>query len=702
MHLLLKVDENILQEILYEVGFKRSEIIDGIWYINGKRLVINGVNRHDSSHLNGRSVTRDEMLWDILQMKRHNVNAVRTCHYPSQNYIYELCNHFGIYVMDETNLETHGTCMPKIEDFDMNIPGNKPEWKDISVDRTNSMFQRDKNLACIISWSLGNESNGGENFRHMKQAIRDNDAVTPVHYECVWRSEKYSDVSDLMSSMYTNAEEISTQLENRLNQPRMLCEYSHAMGNSCGGMHKYIELTEKYEQYQGGFIWDYIDQAILTKDCYGKEFLGFGGDFGDQPNDHNFCINGLIFGDRTLSPKMQLVKTMYQPAKITVDKTKVTIWNKNLFVNLNKYDGICTVMHNGEEVLYKEIEFDVPALETKAFELPIEEYFQGGEYVVTVSLLLKENTLWEDAGYEVMFGQYSYKVEESPVVHRGDLRVVNTINNIGIYGDNFSCFFSTLKGLKSYKIGDKELITSGAKLNFWRAPTDNDIGNKMSYDLAMWKTAGLYAKIINVDFTKAENSAIIKYTYSLPTFIETTTDVIYEIFGDGTIDISMKYFGKKGLPMMPEFSLMIGFDRDLEVISWYGYGEDDSYQDTMQGAKLGVFTSTVDESLKPYVIPQESGNKYGVRWFVVTNERGEGVHIATQTPLEISALPYTPHQIEAFDHPNKLPDIYETILRISKYKMGIGGDDSWGAAVHKEYCISAENDMEFTFSISPN
>ncbi|MEG1875519.1 MAG: glycoside hydrolase family 2 TIM barrel-domain containing protein [Angelakisella sp.] len=698
----LEQDGQLLQTVSHSIGFKRSEIKDGIWYINGQRLVINGVNRHDFSHIHGRAVTKEEMLWDVVQMKRHNINAVRTSHYPNHPFFYQLCNVYGLYVMDETNLETHGTWKYGVDALAAALPGSKPEWREIVVDRTNSMFQRDKNLPCVISWSLGNESYGGENFRAMKQVVRRYDHQTPIHYEGVWHCKEFADVTDMTSAMYTKAAAIEKLLAERCEKPFILCEFSHAMGNSCGGLHKYVELTEKYEQYQGGFIWDYIDQAILTKDCYGKEYLGFGGDFGDRPNDLNFCTNGIVFADRTLSPKIQLVKTCYQGANLQLGRQTVMIMNKLLFTNLNEFEGRYSVTRDGVELVRGKMQFELPPLHGKSFTLPIPQYTQPGEYVVTVSLHLAEDSLWEKKGYELMFGQHIYQVATSEKPIEGSLRVENSELNLGVYGEDFSCIFARkIGGLISYCVGGTELITTMPKPNFWRAPTDNDRGNQMDFRMATWKTAGMYSKAKGFEHGREDEAVWVEYCYQLPTSPAASCLLRYTVLPDGAMQVRLHYCGAKGLPQMPEFSFMMGCDKQYDGLRWYGYGPEDCYQDTVQGAHLGIFSSTAAKSLKPYVVPQECGNRCGVRWMELTNRQGRGIRIECSTPLEISVLPYNPHQLEAFDHHNKLPDAYETILRVSQAKMGIGGDDSWGAPIHPEYCMDADKDRTFSFIIRP-
>ncbi|MEG1875801.1 MAG: glycoside hydrolase family 2 TIM barrel-domain containing protein, partial [Angelakisella sp.] len=486
-------------------------------------------------------------------------------------------------------------------------------WREIVVDRTNSMFQRDKNLPCVISWSLGNEAYGGENFRAMKQAIRAVDKATPIHYEGVVHCPTFADVTDLDSNMYTPAAQVEQRLQQRSDKPVILCEYSHAMGNSCGGLHKYVALTEQYEQYQGGFIWDFIDQSIATRDCWGKPMMGYGGDFGDRPNDLAFCANGLVFGDRTLTPKLQLVKTCYQGAKILPDKTTVTITNKNLFTNLDRWEGRYTVARNGEELAAGSMTFAVEPQQTRSFSLPVKEYTLPGEYVVTVSLLLAADTRWEKRGYELAFGQYAYQVEEPPVPVRGKLRTENSEQNLGVYAETFSCIFSrTMGGMISCKTGDQELLTTIPKPNFWRAPTDNDKGNQMDFRLATWKTAGLYAKSKAFAFGEQDNCIWVEYTYRLPTLPETECFLRYTVSPEGSIGVSLRYPGTPGLPDMPEFSVMLSCDKRYHQLHWYGYGPNDCYADTVQGARLGIFHSTAADSLKPYIVPQECGNKCGV------------------------------------------------------------------------------------------
>lgn len=694
--------QKILQEITYKVGFCRSEIVDGIWYINGKRLVINGVNRHEFSHINGRHLTKEEMLWDVLEMKRHNINAVRTSHYPNHPYFYELCNEYGLYVMDETNLETHGTWKYDGDYLDKALPGSKEEWKDNVVDRALSMFERDKNHPCIISWSLGNESYGGQNFIEMKNAIRKRDERRPIHYEGVHHCREFSDATDVISQMYTPVSKLEKMLDEKQKKPVILCEFSHAMGNSCGGFYKYIELTEKYEQYQGGFIWDFIDQGLENKDEYGNKYIGFGGDFGDQPNDLNFCINGLVFGNRVLSPKMQIVKNCYSPIKITLTKEEAVIENKMLFTNTSEFAGKIAIFEDGNLIEEMDADFAVEPGSKKTFLYQLPKMICTGEINIVLSFVLKEDALYASKGHEIAFGQLTYGTFLEKMEEGSYLRVENSELNLGVHGENFSILFGRkVAGMLSYRVSGKEMISSMPKPNFWRTPTDNDRGNRMDVRLSCWKVAGLYAKAKGLQEEVNESCVKIKYEYALATHVEQVCTIIYTVFANGSIKVSQTLNVSERLPELPEFSFMMGVPKSLNNITFYGYGPDDTYVDTLQGAKLGVYHTTVQDSLQPYPVLQECGNKTGVRYFSITDEMGAGLKIFGEFPVEISALPFNPHQLESFARSQYLPKQHETVLRISTKKMGIGGDDSWGAPVHEEFLLQSGREYTLDFTIKP-
>ena len=493
-------DENgMLQEIIPEkVGFRRFEMKDGIMTLNGKRIVFKGVNRHEFSSVTGRHVSREELIQDIVTMKQNNINAIRTCHYPDASPIYRLCDEYGLYMIAENNLESHGSwdVAELTGDYTDIVPHNKPEWLGMMLDRVNSMYQRDKNHPAILIWSCGNESFGGKDIFEMSEFYRKNDPTRLVHYEGLFHDRSYNATSDMESQMYPSVEAIKDFLAKDDSKPFICCEYTHAMGNSCGAMHKYTDLTDAEPKYQGGFIWDYIDQSIYKKDRYGKEFQAYGGDFGERPTDYNFSGNGIAYGgDRTPSPKMQEVKFNYQNITAEVTEDAVKVINKNLFVNTDTLRCEVTLAKNGHVLRTETLETSVEPLSEKTYPLPFGKQQRPGEYTVTVSFLLREKTLWAEAGHAVAFGQYVYSVEGAEKAPVSGVEIVRSLHNIGVRGENFEVMFSVLNGgLVSYKYAGREMLEAIPKPNFWRAPTDNDCGNQMPMRYAQWKIASKATK----------------------------------------------------------------------------------------------------------------------------------------------------------------------------------------------------------------
>nr|WP_307992528.1 glycoside hydrolase family 2 TIM barrel-domain containing protein [uncultured Niameybacter sp.] len=695
----------LIEVVTQAVGFRKFEMIDKIMCLNGKRIVFKGVNRHEFSCDHGRSVSKEEMLWDIRCLKQNNFNAVRTSHYPNQSYWYELCDEYGIYLIDETNLETHGTWQkPGRIDAQGAVPKDKPEWKEAVLDRASSMLERDKNHPSVLIWSCGNESFGGENIYLMSQYFREKDPTRLVHYEGVFQDRSYNDTSDMESRMYAKVHEVEAYLQDNPTKPFILCEYSHAMGNSSGALHKYTELEEKYPMYQGGFIWDYIDQGIRTKDQKGKKYIAFGGDFDDRPTDYNFCTNGLVYADRTLSPKMQEAKFCYQDFKLYPSETSVRIKNLSLFTSTDLFTLKWTLNKEGFAILSGESEVIVRPGEEVVVPLEIEKQTEVGEYSLDVAFVLKTDTKWAKVGHEVAFGQYIYKVEDAEeyVQVECPLQVEDCDHNIGIKGENFHYIFSKVQGsLVSLKHGEREYINQMPKPNFWRAPTDNDKGNNMVGRSAQWKLASLYARHKSVQLTQNEEGATVTYVYDLCTMPMAECQVAYTVKQDGKIHVTMDYKGYEGLGEIPNYGISFKIPSEYNEIQWYGNGESETYSDRRHGARLGIFNHKVEESLAGYVVPQECGNKTEVRWAKITNAQGMGIKLSGFVPFEISALPYTCHELENAYHVYNLPPIYDTVISVSKMQMGIGGDDTWGARTHEEYCIPANKPLKFEFIIEP-
>ena len=706
-----------LQEYIPErVGFRRFEMKDRIMTLNGKRIVFKGVNRHEFSSVTGRHVSEEELIKDLKTMKQNNINAIRTCHYPDASLIYRLCDEYGLYMIDETNLESHGSwdTVEASRDFSGVVPCDRPEWLDMMLDRANSMYQRDKNHPAILIWSCGNESFGGKDIFEMSQFFRREDPTRLVHYEGVFHDRRYNDTSDMESQMYTSVENIKKFLEKDRSKPFICCEYTHAMGNSCGAMHKYTDLTDTEPLYQGGFIWDYIDQTLYKKDRYGKEFQAYGGDFGERPTDYEFSANGIVHGgERNPSPKMQEVKFNYQNITAQVGEDQVKVINKNLFLNTDCFDCVVTVEREGKVIRRAKLETAVAPLSEKTYSLPVAKETKAGEYVVTVSFLLKEDTAWAPKGHEVAFGQYVYKVQGERKKCGKKIEVIRSTHNIGLRGESFEVLFSGLNGgLASYKYGGKEMIEAIPKPNFWRAPTDNDNGNFMAARYGQWKIASLYAthkdyrentyaRILEPELEAEDNKAKVTFTYILPTTPNAQCRLSYEVDGDGRVKTTLSYDPVKELGDMPEFGVMFKLSADYDHLEWYGLGPAETYADRCKGARLGVYRNLVKDNMAAYIVPQECGAKTGVRYAKVTDRKGRGMLFEMDPncgPMMFSALPYTPHELENARHPYELPEVHYTVVRAALGQMGVGGDDSWGSPTHPEYLLKADKKMEFSFS----
>ena len=723
-NLMIQVTDNQeqLQELIPQrVGFRRFAIEDGIMKLNSKRIVFKGVDRHEFSSRRGRVPNHDELLRDIVTMKRNNINAIRTSHYPNDSALYALCDEYGLYLIDECNMETHGMwdmVGRGVWPIEKALPGDRQEWKDLLLDRVNSMYQRDKNHPSIIIWSCGNESFGGSVIYEMSKLFHALDDTRLVHYEGVCNDRRYNDTSDMESRMYPSAAYVKDFLQKDRSKPYLLCEYTHAMGNSCGGMHKYTDLTDEEPLFQGGFIWDYIDQSIYHKDRYGKEVLGYGGDFDDRPCDYNFSGNGIAYGgERMPSPKMQEVKFNYQNISIQIQDDQFTVINKNLFTNTDVYDCKISLTLDGRQIADTKVDIGVEPLSQQTYQLPRWRYLtpwskeepwmatDAGEYVVTVSFVLKEDTLWAQRGHEVAFGQGIYEIEATQQRKpQSYMKVTDGTYNLGIKGEHFEVLFDKGgKGLVSYVYGGREMIKAIPKPNFWRAPTDNDNGNQMPFRYAQWKLASMY-QLNGIPGSKEPNPVIVQetdkvtvtYTYYLPTTPESSCEVTYTVTGDGTVHTALSYDPPKGIHDMPEFGMLFKFDADYENLTWYGYGPAETYCDRERGGKLGIYQNKVADNIAQYLVPQECGNHTHVRRASVTDNLGRGIEFSGKE-LSFSALPYTPHELENAMHSYELPPVYYTVVRVALQQMGVAGDDSWGARTHEEYLIDVTRPLKLEF-----
>lgn len=715
---------NTIEVVGCPVGVRRFEMLDGIMCLNGKRIVFKGVNRHEFSVDQGRVPCLEDAIKDVTTMKRNNINAIRTSHYPNASIIYELCDVFGLYMIAENNMESHGTWDAYLRGrvgMDFVVPCDKPQWKAMMLDRVNTCYQRDKNHPSILIWSCGNESFGGEVIYEMSQLFRKLDPHRLVHYEGVFHDRRYNDTSDMESQMYTPVEGIKNYLAEHWDRPMISCEYAHAMGNSCGALYKYTDLTDTEPLYQGGFIWDYIDQAVRKKDRYGNWFLGYGGDFDDRPTDGDFSGNGIVYADsREASPKMEEVKYNYQNISVQITEDRFTVINKNLFLNTSQFDCMVSLQSDGKKVMEQKLEICVSPLSSEEYPLPeklleykkhiedicSEENQEMPEFNVIVSFVLKQDTIWAGAGHEVAFGQFVYPKEKRPYTCQEPLEVVVGVNNIGVKGANFKALFSRVAvGMVSYVYAGVEMLPNTIPLpNFWRAPNNNDYGNMMPQRYAQWKIASMYVTTKDNDrfedtspsIERLSDSVKITYKYRMPTVPASCCDVTYRVFGDGTIETTLGYDPVKELGDMPEFGMLFKLSADYDRLEWYGLGKEETYADRRSGAKLGIYKNKVSDNMAAYLVPQECGNKCGVRYAKVTDHQGRGMLFFGEE-LSFSALPYTPHEIENAAHSYELPPVHYTVVRVAQAQMGVGGDDSWGAKTHPEFLLDVSGRKEFTF-----
>ncbi|WP_233441182.1 beta-galactosidase, LacZ type [Microbacterium paludicola] len=702
----------LTEHIPVAVGIRRFGIEDGVLRINGSRVVLKGVNRHEFG-LNGRVMTYEETEQDIRILKAAGVDAVRTSHYPNSTFFYELCDRYGLYVIDEMNLETHAAWDAVVQgrwtEADA-LPGDRPDWLPALLDRAASMFERDKNHASIVMWSCGNESYGGTNLLAVADWLRSVDD-RPVHYEGIRADPRHPQTSDVTSRMYVPAAEVEQYLAEHREKPYILCEYAHAMGNSFGAVDKYVELAYREPLFQGVFVWDFADQGVMLTDELGRRYGGYGGDSGEAPHDFEFCGNGLVLLDRTPTPKLIELKQLYQPLHIEVTREGITVENRHLFTGSDAYDALVTLSREGEVLQTAPLTTGVAPGETASFPVPVELPDEPGEYAIDVSFTTREDAPWAAAGHEVASAQGVFRVGAPARPRRaGAPVVIQGLHNVGVRGDGFSALFSRIHGgLLSYRLGathdsGRELLRSIPRPNFWHAPTSNERGWGMTTRDGQWLVASRYepahddhpAPTVEV----RDDAVVIAYRHDLPTVPASECDLVYTVTADGRIDVALTVRPGEGLSDMPEFGLLMETTRDLDRVRWYGDGPHESYVDRRSASRLGVYEAAVADMLTPYMRPQEAGNRTGVRWAEVTDAHGVGLRLEAESEggMEFSALPWTPFEVENAAHPVDLPPIRKTVLRPALMRRGVGGDDSWGALTHPEHRLPQSEELTFRFS----
>ena len=723
----------LVEYVPQPIGFRTMEIKNGVMLLNGKRIVFKGVNRHEFSATGGRAVTREEMERDIKIIKSLNINSVRTSHYPNNSYWYYLCDRYGVYLIDETNLETHGCVyIDTGSEPPYKVPGNKKEWLGAVLDRAKSMLERDKNHPSVLIWSCGNESHADEDILVMSRFFHGRDKGRLVHYEGCFHNRKYDEISDMESRMYAKVSEIKEYLDSKPDKPYISCEYTHAMGNSCGGMFKYTDLEDEYEQYQGGFIWDFVDQSII-KD---GEFM-VGGDFGERPNDHYFCGNGIVFADRKLSPKAQEVKYLYQNIKLYPTLKGILIDNCNLFESTAPYIFEAKLLKDGKAVWAVSFGRDVlPG----AKELVALDYPAMDEYVIEARAILMAYREWAQVGHVAAWGQSRPIVVEEKEDEDGkeffdDIVMGNGC--IGIKTHNVHAMFSRWEGgLISYRYKGQELVENVPSLSFWRAPTDNDKGNGFASQSGVWAGIDSYPKlsgwkieyelwdgrILNGtvcchefvvpetdpmygtglkgrEYAKQIAKVIFTYTYRLYTIPEIECIIQYTVTPDGKVGVRADYPGAPGIPDMAQFGILMTMNSGFDRMEFYGRGPEENYNDRCKGARLGIHKIEVKDNLTPYLDPQECGNRHDVRWIKVADRLKHGIMIeAAQSPLDVKVLPYSWQEIQSAYKCDYLPKQRLTYIDILGACRGVGGDDSWGAPVHDEFRVKGDEKQSVSFT----
>jgi len=703
-----------LEVVSCKVGFRKVEIKGRQLLVNGVPIYIKGVNRHEHDPITGRYVTEKSMIKDIQLMKQFNINAVRTSHYPNTPRWYELCDKYGLYVIDEANIEAHG-CEPYNPEKTL---ADKPEWKQAFLDRTISMVERDKNHPSIITWSLGNETGFGQNFITTYKWIKERDPSRPVQSEDA-RTRPYTDI---YCPMYRTIPQIKKYASEKQSRPLILCEYAHAMGNSVGNLQDYWDVIYKYEQLQGGFIWDWVDQGLLKINEKGEKCWVYGGDFGPPgvPSDKNFCINGLVFPDRKLHPHIWEVKKVYQYIKakaVNLKTGKIEICNKYDFTNLKQFYMVWVLMAGEKKIAEGKLSnIDIAPRCSKIIDQPLPEINPepGVEYFLNLSFKIIDEMPLIPKGHEVAWEQFKLPLYK-PYAKVNLLKIPKLKLNekesfFEIKGQNFTIAIDKTMGeITSFVYEDTEFIKSGPIPNFWRAPTDNDFGWDMPQKLSVWRKAGakrtvkkVFAKQINpweiqVDVVAVLPAGNSKYY---------TT---YRISSSGDIIIKNRFVpGSTNLPQMPRFGMAIILPVEFDNICWYGRGPHENYWDRKTGAAIGVYRGKVMDQYHPYIRPQENGNKTDVRWVALTNSKGMGLLAVGRPLLSISAHHFL---IEDFDPGSKKRQRHAcdlkkrdlVTLNLDYKQMGVGGDTSWGerARPHPEYTLPADKEYSYSFRLRP-
>lgn len=689
-----------LAEARQEIGFRRFELKDGLMLLNGKRIVFRGVNRHEWSAERGRAISPDEIEADIRLLKANNFNAVRTSHYPNHSAFYALCDRYGLYVMDETNLETHGSWILK----SMGLPGQRPlpdgrpEWRAAVLDRGENMRMRDKNHPCVLIWSLGNESYGGETLFQLAEQFRTRDPWRLVHYEGIFHDRRFPGTSDMESRMYAKPKAIRRYLRRHPKKPFILCEYAHAMGNSFGNVDEYIALEDAYAQYQGGFIWDWIDQGLSPRFTQAQgaatnSAAGFavGGDFDDRPNDRYFCGDGLLFADRSPTPKLLEAKHLYAPLRLCCRVDGVLVESRRLFIGTDDIRFVWSLRADGLPVAEGRFSLDLPPGETRFQPLPLPVAGKG-EFILDCRAELARDTAWASAGHEIAFGQADIRPAVRPAPVHSPATVFTGTANIGVTMNKARAIIDRRTGLLSSLFLGREHLSLPIQPTFWRAPTDNDLGSGAPHTWRKWKTASLYRRGTPA-LTNAKKGGVYALYRSGGVFYS----LRYRFYAEDALSITLRLFPCPG--HAPLMGLQLTLPADFDRLRWYGNSAPEAASDRRSALRIAQNKSTVSAQYIPYLNPQHCAVKTDVRHCCIADGKGHALSLAADAPFEFTALPWTSHELENAASIDALPPVSKTVLCASLPGCGVGGDDSWGAPVHRPYRLKTWRGLRFTLQL---
>jgi beta-galactosidase len=701
----------VLESVGAKIGFRRVEIRDGILLVNGTRILLKGVNRHEHDPITAHVISEDSMRKDIQLMKQFNINAVRTCHYPNDPRWYELCDEYGLYLIDEANIESHGM------GYGEKSLAKNPDWGPAHLDRTIRMVERDKNHPSVIIWSLGNEAGDGVNFEATSAWIHARDNSRPVHYEGAGPRPH----TDIYCPMYDRIEDLEAYALKKQSKPLIMCEYAHAMGNSSGNLQDYWDVIEKYDQLQGAFVWDWVDQGFLKTKDKGESFWAYGGDYGppDTPSDRDFCCNGLVGPDRTPHPALWEIKKVYQSVKIRQTRTDrgrraIEITNAYQFIDLSgfriRWDFVADGATPVAQGVIDGLDIGPGGSRIYALDIPSFEPKPGAEYFLNVRVVTAAERPLIPRGHIVASEQFEdpfvRPVEKTAAGSFPNLKLSQSSGAAVIEGPDFIVTFDPATGrLASWTVQGTSLLVTGPEPNFWRAPTDNDFGNRMDRRLAVWRKAAFNRTLDTFDVKQTGPAEVVVSTGYMLKDVQGRYQVLYRVLGSGDILVDVKFnAAARNVPEVPRVGMTMALPRDFIRCSWFGRGPQENYIDRRTGAFVGVYSGDVNDWLVPYVSIQEYGNRTDARWVALMNANGLGLLAVGLPRLDFSARRYTDEDLTQDKRGDKHPvDIAKrdfVALDLDYGQMGVGGDDSWGAMTHPQYLLRAR-DYAYQFRLRP-